>query len=346
MWFSETVTKGLKVAGVTINFMPSWWYEHYGIGYGRKMIFDADYRIEAHRSMREAFYQRFGRQIRAGTADPKPMPIPPDWQNAWFQAMHGFEIRYPEDQYPMSHGAISPEQFAARSIPEDLFEVFPFSELKRQVMYLNDKLQTAEPLLFPMRGILNEAIQVCSTDFYGDLLDETCTEQTETVLAYIQQIMRQQLLWNDEKARGTPFVALNCTAAVAGARTYQTRVLPYDVSLYQFCRARFIPYGIHHCGKIDDFIDIYQAMPETYFIEIGHESAIRLALTRHEWANVQYIMDTTLMNQGTPREIQAKIEEILEQTAGHWSRFSIAVPDIEHSMPDENLLSLIEALEK
>lgn len=345
MWFSETVTSGLKISGALINFMPSWWYGQCGIAYGRKMVFDPDYRVNAHREMRRLFHERFGRHIGAGERDPRPAAVPPDWQNTYYQAMMGFEILYPDDQYPMAHGRLSPEQVARLKAPSAIWEEFPYCEILRQTRYLNARLGVDESVQLPVRGILNEAIQMCSTDFYGMLLDEE-DETADGVMGFVGDVIRSQLLYNRERRASARFVALNCTAAIAGKNAYAARVLPHDLALYEWCRRAGIPYGIHHCGKFDDFLPIYAAMPGVFFLEIGHESRIRPVLERYPESQVQYIMNTGLVSFGAVGQIRDRIDEILEETRGYWDRLTIAVPDLENGMPDENLLGLVEALKR
>ena len=52
MWFSAPINDKLPIKSAWFNFMPSWWYRNYGIEYGERMIFDPDYRVETHRTMR------------------------------------------------------------------------------------------------------------------------------------------------------------------------------------------------------------------------------------------------------------------------------------------------------
>ena len=43
-----------------VGFYPDWWFEGYGIGFGRDYYFNADYRVEAQAKMQKALYERFG----------------------------------------------------------------------------------------------------------------------------------------------------------------------------------------------------------------------------------------------------------------------------------------------
>ena len=141
-------------------------------------------------------------------------------------------------------------------------------------------------------------------------------------------------------------IMMNCTCAVAGAPTYKSRVYSYDWGLYEGCVSQGRRIGLHHCGKFDDFVDIYGEMGQLSYIEIGHESAVRPVLERFKNARVQYIMSTELLNFGTVNQIKDKIGCLLKEAEGNWNRFSIQVPDIEANVPDENVFAVIDALKK
>ena len=102
MWFAEAIQTKIALAGASFNFMPSWWYGHYGIEYGERMVFDADYRLEAYLEMRRIMQQRYG-EAGLGSVDPEPCVIAPDWQNAQGPATAGACVQYPVDNYPVSH---------------------------------------------------------------------------------------------------------------------------------------------------------------------------------------------------------------------------------------------------
>lgn len=52
------------------------------------------------------------------------------------------------------------------------------------------------------------------------------------------------------------------------------------------------------------------------------------------------------MNFGTPGEIKDKLNAVLEETQGDWDRFSIQVPDLDASIPDDNVVTIIETLKR
>lgn len=345
MWFCERI-HDLLIEEAVINFLPSWWYANYGIEYGKKMYFDPDYRLEAYLDMKKYYYERFGKETNTGCPAPRPKVIQPDFDNTFYQSMLGLDVHYPVDQYPAGTGALTEKQIHDLKVPENLWDVYPYTEVKKQVAYMNRKLNTDVMPVMKTRGVLNEAIQICSADFYGMLLDEDYEYETHKVMGFISDVIRQQIARNCESDPGFMHIMMNCTCAVAGAPAYKSRVYDYDLGLYHFCLGRGRAVGLHHCGKFDDFVTVYSSMDQLGYIEIGHESRIRPVLERFPDAHIQYIMSTQLLNFGSPQDIREKVGEILEEAGGNWNRFSIQAADLDACIPDENIFALIDSLKR
>ena len=49
MYFMEKIDNGIICKEILFHFLPSWWNRNYGIEYGERMVFDADYRVEMDR---------------------------------------------------------------------------------------------------------------------------------------------------------------------------------------------------------------------------------------------------------------------------------------------------------
>ena len=220
MWFCERI-HGLKIEEIVINFLPSWWYEHYGIEYGKRMYFDPDYRLDAYMNMKKFYYERYGKDTNSGTNDPVPIVIQPDFDNTFYQNMLGLDVMYYKDQYPMGVSFLPEEKIMELEPPENLWDVYPYTEVRTQVKYMNEKLDKDEIPFMKTRGVLNEAIQICSTDFYGYLLDEDYEDEVSHVLQYVQEIIKQQIRRNGQADPGFMHIMMNCTCGIAGAPSYK-----------------------------------------------------------------------------------------------------------------------------
>jgi hypothetical protein len=342
MWFSEMVQGELPIEGVRFNWMPSWWYRNYGIAWGHKMVFDADYRLAAYLEMRRSVWQRYG-QADLGSPDPQPCVLAPDWQNAQTPAVAGCRVEYPEDNYPVSYH-LPQEDVPQLRVPEDITTTYPFCESIRQVGYLNRKLGMDAAPLLNVRGVLNDACLIAGEQVLGDLAEPH--GWARHLLDYTHALGMATLRHNHSVARDYRHILCNCTEIMVGPSTYARTLMPYDQETYATSAALGRGCGIHHCGKFDAYAPLYRRLGQSSFLEIGHESDLRLALELFPETHISYIVPTALVCQGSRTLVGDRIDAILESARGHWRRLSLNVADLEYGMPDENLFEIYARLKR
>jgi hypothetical protein len=83
------------------------------------------------------------------------------------------------------------------------------------------------------------------------------------------------------------------------------------------------------------------------WVQVGHASDIRRVLELFpEAPGVDQLIEATLVNTGTPAEVGARIDRILDAARGHWHRLSLSLADIEYGAPDENLAAVYEHVKR
>jgi hypothetical protein len=335
MWFAAGIRHPLPIGGVGFNFMPSWWYRHYGIEFGERMVFDPDYRVATHVTMRRLLHERFG-ALGLGEADPTPCVVPPDWQNAVTAALVGAPVVYPPDNYPIA-GRLAPDRLEALAVPDPLWAAFPYCEIARQVRHLNGRLGADARPSIPIRGVLNEAVILRGDSFLAELLVEP--DRAERLLGFSRDLIVRQLQVN---AGGC--MVTNCTVPLVGPRTYRDRVLPHDRRVAAECRRQGGGFSIHHCGDLDPYVAMYRGLtPAVAMLDIGPRSDLGQVLEVFpEAERVSQIVDARLMNAGTPAAVGAWIDQRLDAARGHWHRLSLNVADIEYGAPDDSLAAVYE----
>ena len=343
MWFSETVQDNIKIHHVILNFMPSWWHTNYGIEFGEKMVFSPEYRCDMHREMRRLYYERFGRKTGIGEPNPGLWGVPPDWQNAITAAFLGGEVNYPVNGYPESHIQMSDGEIAAYALPDDLWAVFPYSELKKQTAWMNRKFNTDNLPFLSFRSIVNDAESIRGMSVLADFVDEEA-DYAQTVLDFAFKINRRQFETNDATSGHNRYITANCMAGLISPATYEDRILPYDRKMAEMVRSAGGEYGLHHCGNFDGYIPYYQQLNPLFMLDIGHTSDLKTALDAFPDILVSYIIDNNLINHGTAAEIKAFVGDLLDKTQGDWHRIVFNVADMDIPIPDENLLALLEAV--
>jgi len=347
MWFSEAIQDKITIAGAYFNWMPSWWYRNYGIGYGERMVFDPDYRVDAYLAMRRIVHERY-HAASLGTPDPQPCVVAPDWGNAQGPAGTGdpgapARVRYPIDNYPVSYH-LTREEIDRLRVPDDVTTTWPFCESIRQVRYLNRRLELDAPPVLNARGVLNEACLIQGDAALADLYAEP--ERSRRLLGYTHGLIHALLRHNQHVAPQNSHMLFNCAEIMVGPHTYEELLLNYDLATSALCAQLGVGLSLHHCGRFDHFAPLYRRLGPMVLIEIGSESNVRLALDMFPEAKIQYIMPTALMCQGTRAQVGERIDALLEAGRGDWHRLYLSVADLEFGMPDDNLFEVYEHLRR
>ena len=339
MWYAAPVQCGLPIKGITFNFMPSWWYRSFGIAYGERMVFDADYRVEAWRAMERSMHDRFG-PLSLGSPDPKPRVIPPEWHNAATPAAAGCEVEFPLDNYPVSHH-LPPERIARLRAPDDIAETFPYREIIRQVGELNARLGADEKPVLPMRGVANDASLIRGAELFEEIVAEP-----DVARPLLQWCHRIRLDARQLSGGASSFA--NCCVMMVSPETYERVFLPYDrVTCLASEQAGHPGSSLHHCGTFDRYARLYRTLGRLQTVEIGMDSDIKLALeTFPEAETVSYILNPYLMLRGSPSEVATRVSGALEAARGHWKRFHLSVPDIEFGSPDSNVSAVLDTVRR
>ena len=336
MWFSESIEGGLVIRQLMYNFMPNWWHQHYGLGWGRRMFFDPDHRLACHQRMRRLIHERFPR-IPVGAPDPPPEVVAPELNNASTPALAGCEVRFPEDNYPWSHH-LPAQAIGSLCLPDDLSACFPFTEVDAQVSYLNEKLGACAVPRWYVRGILNDAVLLCGSSLLEDLYADPTT--VKRVLDYTHALLSSVISHNHVVGDRSPVMLCNCSVMMVSPDLYERRILAYDRDIFDRVAGLGLKAALHHCGNFDRYASRYRSVPRIDFIEIGSASNIRLALETFPEADIQYIVDARFLATASRGDVSREMDRILTAAQGHWRRFQINVPDIEFGTPDENLTEI------
>jgi hypothetical protein len=345
MWFSEKFEVKTPLKSVSVNFMPSWWYKNYGIEYGNRMVFDADYRIQTHQLMRRFLSERF-KNIGLGDENPSLVFVAPEWQNALTQTLLGAEIVYAKDAYPVAKHLKS-EAIDAFTVPHDLCNAYPYNEIIKQTKYLNNKYNFNVNPILPLRGVLNEAVQLGGTDFLADLIEEECDKFNLLDFSYslICKTIETNLKLLEDTKDYLVFI-VNCTAQLIGPALYSDKVFKYDCNIKKICDDNKIRFGLHHCGNYDNFLELYNGLGNIDFLEVGSESDLEKVCNCVPNATISYIVDNKAITNLNQNEFKDYLYNKLIGAKGHYHRLIVNVADLDFNVPDENIAAVYEVCSK
>ena len=339
MWFK--MQDRFVIRQLEYNFLPSWWHANYGLVFGERMVFDPDYRIEAHMFMERTVRERFP-GLDIGSENPRPTALLPSLGNAAIAAAAGCEVVFPDDNYPWNH-RLPTDRTETPEVPSDLSTVFPYSEIDRQARYVSRRYGIAVEPLWPTGGVLNNAVIIFGDTVLADLVDlpDVCRQALDYSFGMTRKAVDHNRLhgW-----RGLLFVG-NCTVTMVSPETYQAALLRYDLELHDVVRHIGAEFEIHHCGVLGTHARAYRSIPQIDFLEVGWTSDIRAALDLFPESLVQYIVSPVFMKESGPEEVRACASAILDASRGDWHRFSVIAPDLEHGTPEENLYELYACMQ-
>ena len=327
-----------------VGFYPDWFYNQYGISFGREYYFDPEVRVEARMEIEKRLYERFG-DVGLGDPDPKPKPLI-TFGMVMLPTIFGCEIIYKDDALPWAMPLnLSEDEIMRLEVP-DIFNSYPMTEMIKQIEYLKEKYGGVVGDI-NTTGIQNLALKIRGGQLYFDFYEnpELCRHLLRICTESIIQLFKF-----NHKTTGTGaidvtpmcdpalYVFPNCTAEQISLETYESHILEYDNQVADACH----PVGIHHCGSVDEVLDGYAKVHHLKFIEIGFGSDVKR--TREVFGPdvaVNARISPVLMKNGTPEEIAAEVRRLIDNGAP-LENFSIDTVGLTYGTPDENVRTALK----
>jgi uroporphyrinogen-III decarboxylase len=236
-----------------VGFYPDWFYEQYGISFGREYYFDPEIRVETRMEIDRRLYERFG-DVGLGDPNPKPRPLI-TFGMVMLPSIFGCEIVYADAALPWAMPLnLSEDEIMKLEVP-DIFNSYPMTEMIRQIDYLKDKYGKVVGDI-NTTGIQNLALKIRGDQLYVDFFEnpELCHHLLKICTECIIRLFKFNYKTTGTGAVDvTPmcdpklFVFPNCTAEQISLDTYEKFILYYDNQVADVCH----PIGIHHCGSVD-----------------------------------------------------------------------------------------------
>ncbi|MHB1459568.1 MAG: uroporphyrinogen decarboxylase family protein [Armatimonadota bacterium] len=349
MWWASTSKLNLK-APVMFNFMHSWWHRHYGIDFGERMFTDVENRAHTVCEMNRLAFDRFG-DIGLGESDSTPTYSFDDIGNATMAAAMGAEVVFYKDQYPEAR-PLAEDQVEALSEPEDITRLYPINEIIRQADYVRKQYGVDARAAWNCHGVQNMCVQICGSGFFLDYYANP--DRARRLLDLARHLQRQSVDYfatqnafgsvTVGKQKSDYFRGANCTIPLTGPNIYEDWLLEYEQQASAQMAEIGRKYAIHHCGKFDDYAELYKRVDNVVWLEIGWGSDLRRALDAFPNAWVQYTVDSGLLMNGTKENICQAISSLVDAAGPDISRVSLSVPDIEFGTPDENVKAVVDEL--
>lgn len=336
------MTKDLQYIPASVGMYANWWFKNYGISYNEQYYNDPDYRIDAQMKQQKILYERFG-DLGMGKANPEPNPFI-DYGMALLPEVFGCKISFFDDALPWANPAnLPPEETEKLKVP-DVLNSAPMKKIIKQMDYLEKKYGRVTGNI-NTTGILNLALKIRGDELYMDFYEnpelvhklmEICLESIIPLAQYVKGRTGTLASSVTPMAPAEMYILPNCTAAQVSNDSYEEFVLPYEIKLAEALQ----PFGIHHCGSVDNVVEGYSKIKNMQFIEVGPKSDLRRVreLMPNVFMNAR--IDPVRMLKCTPEEIEQDVKLLIDN-GGPLDKLSIDAVGVDYGSPDENVRAMI-----
>lgn len=322
-----------------VGLYSDWWYINYGIPFDKTYYFDPETRVEAQRVMAKTLHERFG-DIGLGDPDPKPKPLI-TFGMVMLPGVFGCELVFEKDALPWANPLNMSEADIEKLQKPDILNSWPMKEMVRQMDYLEGKYGKVVGDL-NTTGVLNLAMKIRGEALYIDFFEnpelchklmKLCAETMIELFHYVKKRTGTGALDVTPMCDPSIYVVPNCSVEQVSGKTYKEFILPYDQMVAEACQ----PFGIHHCGSIDEVLDGYSQIKNLAFMEIGFGSDVanaRKVFGPNVALNSR--IDPVLMKNGSVEEVVAEAKKLIDQ-GRPYHNFSIDTVGLTDGTPDENI---------
>jgi hypothetical protein len=324
-----------------VTFAPAWWRAHYGWDFGEAAWRDPITRTERDREMRRILWDRFG-DVGLGGRDPAPRPSIEAYGHRFMAALYGCEIRYLPDQdpaaIPLPHAA---ERMAAlHGVDLDASPIV--QRALAEAHTLEARYGTCDGNI-NLGGPLNNAVSVFAEAILSaclaepDLARRTLQVMARTLLAVYEQVTCRI----NRQAVGAPYAQGhigNCPVCMLSPATYRAVVLPADL----WWRRKFQQFGLHHCGLIHAYAEVYQALHPNS-LDVGWGSDLAAVRRAFPHTPMSLMIEASAIAGKGPEEIDAIVAGVLRAAAPAALVTRLWVAEAGPEVADDTVRALVTA---
>jgi methanogenic corrinoid protein MtbC1/uroporphyrinogen-III decarboxylase len=327
-----------------VGFYPDWFFKHYGISFGREYYFDPETRVQTRMEIDRRLNERFG-DVGLGDPNPKPKPLI-TFGMVMLPAIFGCEIVFEDNALPWAMPLNLPEKGIMDLEVPNIPNVYPLTEITKQIDFLKDKYGKVAGDI-NVTGVQNLALKIRGDQLYYDYYEnpelchhllKICTESIIQLFKFIYKITGTGAMDVTPMCDPRLFVVPNCTVEQVSLKAYEEFILDYDNQVADACR----PFGIHHCGSVNEVMEGYAKVRHLGFVEVGFGSDIKR--TREVFGPrvaVNSRISPVLMKNGTTEEVAAEVRHLIDQGAP-LNNFSIDTVGLTYGTPDENVKTALQ----
>lgn len=351
------------ISTLPTNFLPielvfhaHWWYQNYGLTFGRDFFFKPKQRVESEKRMRQILYERFGDlglgEKAGGGLRPVigPVHLACDYI---IPELFGCKVDYSNDATPEVQTLNLSDQEVMSLEPPELGN----TRVGKELMTLMEQLEMEYGYLegdVGWDGLQNTALYLRGyqlfIDYYENpalvrrIFDVILQTQIELVKYIKKRTGTSSLSVNRVILGVDPKINLhsNCTVQMISNETYEEYLLPYEKILAQ----ELSPYGIHHCGNnLQVVAPGYAKVENLCFLDVGWGSDVEECRRIFPTQVLSLRLSPVRMLTAHPDEIEADLVSLLAK-GKPLDKIAICCINMDHGTPDDNIYRLFEVVER
>ncbi len=339
-----------------ITFHPSWWHKNAGVDFTQNFFDDPEYRMDCDVRMRRVLFEKFG-EYGIGEEHPEKRPLlGTDLLAAGYlySELMGCDIIYEPDNSPQVVCAhLDEDSIDDVEIP-DLEKSEVWARTQKQIDYLKKEYGRVETYV-NLQGIQNIAMDLMGQDVL--MAYYSAPEEVDRLLCKITEfsidVGKRFYALSDDVSGGVTaiirqtrplcYLTSNCSVEMVSNQIYEDFLLKYDQQLAE----AFPHFAIHHCGRsMEHVVDGYSKVQNLEFAEVGAFSDIKAVREKLPgvFLNARY-SPVRLMN-AAKEDVEKEVAALAENGQENGGLVSISCVGIDSNMPDEQILSFLEACRK
>jgi len=329
---------------VNFDLSEDWYNDRFGVEFTEDFWTDPVKRTESYREL-AYMTAKLLPESGLGSLEPKPKPVASDqYGHRFIPKLFGCEMKYTKNQAP----ACIPQkcdydELAALDMPDlynnDVFKkaISDAKKLKEKYGFAESWINTGSPL--------NAAVSIFGEDFIACCLCEP--EAAQHVLMILAKTFNRlfyeftDIINPPEKIDKENGGYGNCPAIMFSPKVYKEVILPVDL----WFRKQFKTFNIHHCGILDDYLQLYKELQPTAF-DIGGGSDYKLMRSYYPEIPCTFIVNPEYYEGKTNKEIDALIKGII--TGGGPIKYieCLHTYGVGRNTTDENIMTLRTSIKR
>jgi hypothetical protein len=323
---------------VQFDLSEDWYNDRFGVEFTEGFWVDPVKRTEAYRELSYQTARNFP-DTGLGSLEPEPNPVASDqYGHRFIPKLFGCEMKYIKNQAPACIAQRMDVDELARLDMPDLRNSGVMKKaledaglLRAKYGFVKSWINTGSPL--------NAAISTYGEDFIASCLSEPDVAQ-HVLMVFAKTMIRliyefEDYLNPQDRVGRESYGIGNCPAIMFSPETYREVILPVDLWL----RRQFRGFGIHHCGRFDNYAQLYTELRPTS-LDVGGGSYYKLLRRYYPSTLCTYIVNAEHYEGKTPAEIDELVRGIITDGGPVEYIGNLHTYGVGRNATDENIATL------